>query len=470
MPGSPQSDYATVTPMPRSSTTWPAIALPAELQARAGDPVVAEQIATQQSLFTARKQAYDSQIGAIERRIQQSREDIAAMRSQHVATVERLKYFEEEAEAIRELVEKGYERKPRLLALQRSIAEMRGKIGELDANMARARQMIAQAEFEAKTVRNQRQSDINRELQDAQAAEADLSDRLKAADDVLQEVLMVLVRHARRLAGTPRLGPWLHRVATRLALRRLSGERAARERERIAAALVPPPRSSAYAELAPLIDSALDRLPERERQAVLLHDVEGRTLGEVATAQGCTPSAANMRVRRGRDRLRRDLERAGVAVALPLLLSTLQGLAAGEGAGAAVAAALAPGATPSAAATAAAQGSIGAGAIAGILAGISIAAALTLGAASWALVPAAVPPAPVSLPAPAPTVGTPDDGVVFRWDFEHGAPPELEFGGIAVHDGPAHDRHAATGALGKAARSGANRRAGACIARRCAST
>jgi HlyD family secretion protein len=164
----------------------PAIALPAELQARAGDPVVAEQIATQQSLFTARKQAYDSQIGAIERRIQQSREDIAAMRSQHVATVERLKYFEEEAEAIRELVEKGYERKPRLLALQRSIAEMRGKIGELDANMARARQMIAQAEFEAKTVRNQRQSDINRELQDAQAAEADLSDRLKAADDVLQ--------------------------------------------------------------------------------------------------------------------------------------------------------------------------------------------------------------------------------------------------------------------------------------------
>ncbi len=164
----------------------PAIALPAELQARAGDPAVAEQIATQQSLFMARKQAYDSQIGAIDRRIQQSREDIAAMRSQHVATVERLKYFEEEAEAIRELVEKGYERKPRLLALQRSIAEMRGKIGELDANMARARQMIAQAEFEAKTVRNQRQSDINRELQDAQAAEADLSDRLKAADDVLQ--------------------------------------------------------------------------------------------------------------------------------------------------------------------------------------------------------------------------------------------------------------------------------------------
>jgi HlyD family secretion protein len=164
----------------------PAIVLPAELQARTGDPAVAEQVATQQSLFAARKQAYDSQIGAIERRIQQSREDITAMRSQYAANAERLKYFEEEAEAIRELVEKGYERKPRLLGLQRSIAETRGKMGELDATIARSRQMIAQAEYEAKTVRNQRQSDINRELQDAQAAEADLNDRLKAADDVLQ--------------------------------------------------------------------------------------------------------------------------------------------------------------------------------------------------------------------------------------------------------------------------------------------
>lgn len=162
------------------------IALPPELEKQATMPGLVEHFATQQSLLTARKQAYESQVSAIERRMQQSREDIAALRAQYSSTAERLKYFEEEADAIRELVEKGYERKPRLLGLQRSIAEMRGRIGELDANMARARQAIAQAEFEAKTVRNQRQSDINRELQDAQAVEADLSDRLKGADDVLQ--------------------------------------------------------------------------------------------------------------------------------------------------------------------------------------------------------------------------------------------------------------------------------------------
>jgi len=162
------------------------IVLPPDLASQTSAPALAEHFATQQSLLAARKQAYESQVAAIERRIQQSREDITAFRSQYTTSIERQKYFEEEADAIRELVEKGYERKPRLLGLQRSIAEMRGRIGELDANMARARQIIAQAEFEAKTVKNQRQSDINRELQDAQAADADLNDRLKGADDVLQ--------------------------------------------------------------------------------------------------------------------------------------------------------------------------------------------------------------------------------------------------------------------------------------------
>lgn len=162
------------------------ISFPPELQNAAKDPVVAEQISTQQALFTARLQAFESQSSVIDRRIQQSREEITAMRAQQTSSIERLKSFEEEAEAIRELVEKGYERKPRLLGLQRSAAEMRGRIGELEATMARARQTIAGAEFELKQLRSQRQSEINRELQDAQTQEKDIADRLTAADDVLQ--------------------------------------------------------------------------------------------------------------------------------------------------------------------------------------------------------------------------------------------------------------------------------------------
>lgn len=167
-------------------TDAPSLVMPRELTANMADPTVASQVLTQQNLFLARKQAFESQASVVERRIRQSQEEIAAMRAQQVASAERLKYFEEEAVAIRELVEKGYERKPRLLALQRSIAEMRGKIGELDATMARTRQAIAGAEFELETLKSQRVSDINRELQDAQAADTDLADRLKAADDVLQ--------------------------------------------------------------------------------------------------------------------------------------------------------------------------------------------------------------------------------------------------------------------------------------------
>jgi len=49
---------------------------------------------------------------------------------------------------------------------------------------------------------------------------------------------------------------------------------------------------------------ALSRLPAEQREAVVLHELEGFTMAEVAEMQGVTVAAVKSRVLRGRERLR----------------------------------------------------------------------------------------------------------------------------------------------------------------------
>ena len=56
---------------------------------------------------------------------------------------------------------------------------------------------------------------------------------------------------------------------------------------------------------------ALSRLPAVQREAVVLHEVEGFSMEEVAAMQGASVSAVKSRVLRGRERLRRHYRALG---------------------------------------------------------------------------------------------------------------------------------------------------------------
>jgi len=57
--------------------------------------------------------------------------------------------------------------------------------------------------------------------------------------------------------------------------------------------------------------TALARLPAVQREAIVLHDVEGFSVEEIAAMQHVTESAVKSRLSRGRDRLRRTYLRRG---------------------------------------------------------------------------------------------------------------------------------------------------------------
>jgi len=162
-------------------------AFPADLRDAAGRmPVAAEAIDLEARLMTARRETLQGQIAIQRRRIGQLRSEIEAQKAQRAAASERLKYTEEELASVRQLLDRGYERRPRLLDLQRAVADLRGRVGELTANSAQAEQAIASAELEILNLTSARRAEVTDEQQKMRAQIADLTERLRAVNDVLR--------------------------------------------------------------------------------------------------------------------------------------------------------------------------------------------------------------------------------------------------------------------------------------------
>jgi RNA polymerase sigma factor (sigma-70 family) len=143
-------------------------------------------------------------------------------------------------------------------------------------------------------------------------------------EDAFQATFLVLVRRAGSIRDAGRLGPWLHGVARRVALR--SRSEAARRRAdhrqltwALESVAVRPARQTEFDDVIGIIDEEVARLPGCYRDAVVLCDLEGRSYTEAASRLRCPLGTVQSRLARGRARLRSRLIRRGLA---PLALES----------------------------------------------------------------------------------------------------------------------------------------------------
>lgn len=129
-----------------------------------------------------------------------------------------------------------------------------------------------------------------------------------AAEDVFQAAFLALSRKAHSLKHGGAIAGWLHQVTLRAALR-------ARPK--------PPPtpatlsyvddasRTVELSELRSALDEEVARLPERQRLAVLLCYLGGKTIDEASRQLDCPRGTILSRLASARDRLQRRLTRRG---------------------------------------------------------------------------------------------------------------------------------------------------------------
>lgn len=151
------------------------------------------------------------------------------------------------------------------------------------------------------------------------------------AEDAFQAAFLILARKAGSIRWHEGLGGWLQRVAYRVALKARARNVRRHEREAQAAS----PRSTAsgdddrsWSEVRAILHAELAALPEQLRAPLVLCYLEGLTQEEAAQQLGWTATTVKGRLQRGREKLRRRLERRGIALSAALgAVLTAQALA-----------------------------------------------------------------------------------------------------------------------------------------------
>ncbi|XXF81522.1 sigma-70 family RNA polymerase sigma factor [Myxococcaceae bacterium GXIMD 01537] len=123
------------------------------------------------------------------------------------------------------------------------------------------------------------------------------------AEDLLQTTFLSVIRARGRFEPGTRFAPWVLTIAAnaaRDALRhRRHVEAHAREKPLSASA-----SSGGDPGVRKHLEDALQQLPEEQREAVVLHKVEGWSFEEIASARGISVGAARLRAHRGYEKLR----------------------------------------------------------------------------------------------------------------------------------------------------------------------
>jgi RNA polymerase sigma-70 factor (ECF subfamily) len=127
------------------------------------------------------------------------------------------------------------------------------------------------------------------------------------ADEICQEVFLIVYRHLGSFRGEARLSTWIHRLATREALRHAKRRRMKRALLELFTRAEPPalPRDFAENEAArrQFLTQLLARLSPERRLALVLFEIEGRPVEEIAELCGCAVNTVWTRIHRARTQL-----------------------------------------------------------------------------------------------------------------------------------------------------------------------
>ncbi len=145
------------------------------------------------------------------------------------------------------------------------------------------------------------------------------------AKDVTQTVFIDLARKAPNLLHHVMLGGWLHHHTVYVASTLMRGERRrqARERQAVQMNALPDHTQENLAQIAPVLDEAIDQLGAEDRTAILLRFFEQCNFPSVAEALGSNEEAARKRVSRALEKLHLLLKHRGVSLSAAALGTVL---------------------------------------------------------------------------------------------------------------------------------------------------
>lgn len=130
------------------------------------DPLIRQQILTQEQLFRSRRAALHADLQGIEENIQGQQAQLQAYESMLVSRNSQLALLNEELKNTREMVSEGYAPRNRQLELERMVADSSASIADLQGNSIRARRSIAELRQRAIARQQEYRKEVEAQLGD----------------------------------------------------------------------------------------------------------------------------------------------------------------------------------------------------------------------------------------------------------------------------------------------------------------
>ena len=138
------------------------------------------------------------------------------------------------------------------------------------------------------------------------------------AEDAAQECFLKLARHAGAIRTS--LAGWLHSCATSVSLNVLQQRQSRTRRENTYGhAKAETAQETTWRDIAPLVDAALERLPDEVRRALIERYLEQRSQTDIAEELSISRGVLRRRLETGIEMIRRNLKQAGVLTSVGLL-------------------------------------------------------------------------------------------------------------------------------------------------------
>jgi HlyD family secretion protein len=165
-----------------------ALVLSAELQKRSSDLDMQVMLASEVALFKSRTNARESQKQLLGSRVTQLGEEVSGIEAQLKSKVSQLELIAGELAGVQDLFDKRLVPLTRLTTLQRERARIEGERGQLMSATAETRAKIGEAELQSVRTEQDFRTEVMKDLGEAQAKEAELTERGIAARDTLDRI------------------------------------------------------------------------------------------------------------------------------------------------------------------------------------------------------------------------------------------------------------------------------------------
>ncbi|MCG8692521.1 MAG: HlyD family type I secretion periplasmic adaptor subunit [Minwuiales bacterium] len=156
------------------------------LMADGNAPEPKEARLAQQAIFQTRRTALEKKQSVLRQRIRQHQQQIEGLHLQNESLDRQNSLIDEEIAAVEVLLQKGLERRPRLLALLRTKAQIAGTRGRNVAEIAKAREAVGEAEMEILRLESDRDDEISNALAMLRVKIAEAEQGLRRSADELE--------------------------------------------------------------------------------------------------------------------------------------------------------------------------------------------------------------------------------------------------------------------------------------------